>query len=114
MLAVGVDQVKANFRRYGLLDDQVKFLVGWFKDTLPKSPVEKLAILRVDADMYESTTEALQYLYPKLSIGGYCIIDDYGAVAGCKRAVEDFRKTQNITDEMKHIDWTGVFWQKTK
>jgi len=113
VLAVGVDQVKANFRRYGLLDDQVKFLVGWFKDTLPKSPVEKLAILRLDADMYESTTEALQYLYSKLSVGGYCIIDDYGAVVGCKRAVQDFRKAQNITDELKQIDWTGVYWQKT-
>ena len=58
-------------------------------------------------------TEALQYLYSKLSVGGYCIIDDYGAVVGCKRAVQDFRKAQNITDELKQIDWTGVYWQKT-
>src|SRR5262249_28776794 len=79
-LAVSVDQVKANFQRYGLLDDHVKFLVGWFKDTLPKAPIDKLAILRVDGDLYESTWEALAALYPKLSVGGYTIVDDYGAI----------------------------------
>jgi len=111
-LAVSVDQVKANFRRYSLLDDQVKFLVGWFKDSLPKAPIERLSVLRVDGDLYESTWEALQYLYPKLSIGGYCIVDDYGAIAACRRAVEDFRKANKITSELKKIDWTGVYWRR--
>jgi len=113
-LAVSIEQVKANFRRYGVLDDRVKFLAGWFKDTLPKAPIEKLSVLRVDGDLYESTWEALEALYPKLSVGGYCIVDDYGAVKACKKAVEDFRSRNNITAELKKIDWTGVYWRREK
>ena len=111
-LSVSLDEVKENFERYGLLDDRVCFLKGWFKDTLPAAPIEKLAILRVDADMYGSTMEALRSLYSKLSVGGYVIVDDYGAVPGCRKAVEDFRAENGIAEEIKEIDWTGVYWQK--
>ena len=111
-LAVPLDEVKENFERYGLLDDRVRFLKGWFKDTLPAAPIEKLAILRVDADMYGSTMEVLESLYSKLSAGGYVIVDDYGAVPGCKKAVEDFRTQNGIAEEIEEIDWTGVYWQK--
>jgi len=111
-LAVSLENVKDNFSRYGLLDDRVQFLKGWFKDTLPKAKIERLALLRIDADMYESTTEVLQYLYPKLSVGGYVIIDDYGALRQCRRAVEDYRRAHAITSEIKRIDWTGVYWKK--
>ncbi len=111
-LAVSVSQVRENFARYGLLDDRVRFLKGWFKDTLPSAPIEKLAVLRIDGDMYGSTMEVLRALYPKLSAGGYLIVDDYGAVPGCKKAVEDFRAENAIVEEMKQIDWTGVYWQK--
>lgn len=113
-LAVSVDEVKANFGRYGLLDERVRFLVGWFKDTLPTAPIRRLAVLRIDADMYQSTTEALRYLYPKLSVGGYVIIDDYGAIEACRKAVQDYRAEHDIREELKHIDWTGVFWQKLR
>ena len=111
-LAVPLDEVKENFERYGLFDDRVRFLKGWFKDTLPAAPIEKLAILRVDADMYGSTMEVLQSLYSKLSAGGYVIVDDYGAVPGCKKSVEDFRAKNGIAEEIEKIDWTGVYWQK--
>jgi len=111
-LAVSLEQVQANFSRYGLLDDQVRFLVGWFRDTLPTVPSERFAVIRLDGDMYESTMEALQSLYPKLSIGGYAIIDDYGAVPACKAAVEDFRAKHGILEKLETIDWTGVFWKR--
>ena len=78
-LAVGADQVRHNFERYGLLDDRVRFLVGWFKDTLATAPVEQLSLMRLDGDMYESTIQAIEPLYPKLSPGGFCIIDDFGS-----------------------------------
>ena len=68
-LAVGVDQVKHNFERYGLLDDQVKFLVGWFKDTLPTAPIETIAVMRLDGDMYESTWQAIEALVPEALAG---------------------------------------------
>ena len=111
-LAVSLEEVKANFTKYGLLDDQVRFLVGWFGDTLPYAPIERLAILRLDGDMYESTMDSLHSLYPKLSQGGYVIVDDYGAVPACKAAVEDFRATNGIMEKLEQIDWTGVFWKR--
>lgn len=110
-LAVSQNQVENNFKRYGLLDEQVVFLKGWFKDTLPIAPMDKLAILRLDGDMYESTMDALTHLYPKLSMGGFCIIDDY-ALKGCREAVDDFRATNRISAEIKLVDWTGVYWRK--
>jgi O-methyltransferase len=113
VLAVPLEEVQANFAAYGLLDDQVRFLPGWFRDTLPTAPVERLAVLRLDGDLYESTTDALTALYPRLSPGGYVIVDDYGAMPSCREAVEDFRAERGITDEVRRIDWTGVYWQRT-
>ena len=112
ILAVPLEEVRANFARYGLLDDQVRFLVGWFRETLPSAPIDRLAILRLDADMYESTMDALRYLYPKLSVGGYAIIDDYGVISACKAAVEDFRAEQGVKEELQWIDRAGVFWRR--
>ena len=111
-LAIPMEQVKANFSRYGLLDDQVAFLPGWFRDTLPTAPIERLAVLRLDGDLYESTMEALVALYPKVSAGGFVIVDDYG-LPTCRAAIEDFRLAQGITDPIQLIDWTGAFWQRS-
>ena len=111
-LKVSLDQVKMNFSRYGLLDKQVRFLKGWFKDTLPTLGNERWAVVRLDGDMYESTMDALTNLYPNLSSGGYIIIDDYGAISACRQAVEDYRSKQGIREEIHPIDWTGVFWQR--
>jgi O-methyltransferase len=111
-LRVSVDQVKANFERYGLLDDQVRFLPGWFRDTLPSAPIGQIAVLRLDGDMYESTMVALDSLYPKLSVGGYAIVDDYKAVDACKTAVDDYRKAHGIDEPIHEIDWGGVYWQR--
>jgi O-methyltransferase len=111
-LAISLDQVRANFSRYGLLDERVRFLKGWFKDILPTAPIERLAILRLDGDMYSSTMDSLTSLYPKLSSGGFAIIDDY-AIEACRKAVTDFRESNKINDPILPIDWTGVYWRKT-
>lgn len=111
-LAISQEEVEKNFTKFGLLDDQVVFLKGWFKDTLPTAPIERLAVLRLDGDMYASTMDALESLYPKLSTGGYCIIDDYGAVPGCRLAVDEFRVKNGIGSELTEIDWTGRYWKK--
>jgi len=113
-LAVGVEQVKHNFERYGLLDEQVQFLVGWFKDTLPSAPLDKIALARLDGDMYESTIQAIEVLYPKLSVGGFCIVDDFGShVSQAQQAVHDYRAQHGITDPIVDIDGTGAYWRKT-
>lgn len=111
-LAVSLDDVRKNLRKYGFLDDRVRFLEGWFSETLPKAPVESLAVLRADGDMYASTMDILVPLYPNVSEGGFVIIDDYGAVPGCRQAVHDFRTANSITDPMLEIDWSGVYWRK--
>ncbi|MFN8005859.1 MAG: TylF/MycF/NovP-related O-methyltransferase [Terriglobia bacterium] len=110
VLKVSKEIVEQNFRRFGLLDNQVRFLKGWFKDTLP-GPVSKLAVLRIDADMYESTIQVFEALYPKLSSGGYVIIDDYDIIPACAKAVDDYRNKRGITGEMTHIEG-AVYWQK--
>ena len=110
-LAVSQENVEENFRRYNLLDSKVVFLKGWFKDTLPHAPITQLSILRLDGDMYGSTMDALIHLYPKLSKGGFCIIDDY-VLPGCKKASDDYRAKENIDAPLIRIDNSGVYWQK--
>lgn len=111
-LAVSLEKVKENFARYDLLDDQVVFLKGWFKDTLPTAPIEKISVLRLDGDMYESTMDALEALYPKVSEGGYVIVDDYGTVKGCKKAVDEYWTRHQIKVELIDIDGSGSYWRK--
>ena len=69
-------------------------------------------MLRLDGDMYGSTMDALNALYDKVSSGGYLIVDDYGAVAACAQAIEDFRTERGIDEPMNRIDWAGVYWRK--
>ena len=111
VLGVPRHVVEDNFRSYGLLDEQVQFLEGWFKDTLPSAPIDRLAVLRLDGDMYESTIQALEALYHKVSSGGFVIVDDHH-ILGCKKAVADFRSRNSINDPLVDIDGNGVFWRK--
>jgi hypothetical protein len=114
-LLAGLDDVRRNFEAYGMLDGQVKFLEGWFKDTLPAAPIEKIAVLRLDGDYYESTRDALVNLYHKVSVGGYVIIDDYGEASWtyCRKAVDEFREGRGISDPMVKVDAPCSFWRKT-
>ena len=112
-VAVSLGEVKKNFERYGLLDECVQFLPGWFKDTLPDAPIDRLAVLRLDGDLYESTTNALESLYPKLSIGGYVVVDDYGVLVACRQAVHDFRDAHGIHDEITWVDESEIFWKRS-
>jgi O-methyltransferase len=112
LFGIPLDIVRSNFERYGLLDEQVAFLPGWFKDTLPAAPIQAIAVLRVDAEMYQSTYEALTYFYPKVSRGGYVIVDDYGALPSCQAAVTDYRRMHGIEAEIQQIDWSGAYWRK--
>lgn len=111
-LAVPIEQVKRNFDKFGLLDNQVVFLKGLFSDTLPTAPIKELSLLRLDGDLYESTMDALVNLYPKLSVGGFIIIDDFGGNPNCVQAVHDYRRQHNITDPILWIDNLGVYWKK--
>jgi O-methyltransferase len=112
-LAVSEDRVRGAFERYGLFDDHVHFLKGWFSDSLPPlTGRHRWSLLRLDGDMYESTMVALESLYPDLSPGGFVVIDDYGAIPQCREAVADFRRANDIVDPIEQIDWTGAGWRR--
>ena len=111
-LAVPLDVVKTNFDRYGLLDDQVVFIDGFFSDTLPSLQGTPWALLRLDGDLYESTVLALNHLYPTLSPGGFVVIDDFGVAASCRQAVYDYRAQCGIDAPINVIDRSGVWWRK--
>ncbi len=110
-LAVSLEEVQRNFEKYGLLDDRVRFLKGWFNQTLPTAPIDRLAVMRLDGDMYGSTMESLEALYPKLSPGGYVIIDDYN-LPGARQATDDYRARNGIEEPIQVVDWTGVYWRR--
>ncbi|MFB4162158.1 TylF/MycF family methyltransferase [Geomicrobium sp. JSM 1781026] len=110
-LRVSLEDVKHNFNKYDLLNDNVHFLKGWFKDTLPSAPIEQLAILRLDGDLYESTMDSLNNLYDKVSPGGYIIIDDF-ILPGCNAAIMDYRAEHHITEPLIPIDSMSVYWRK--
>lgn len=112
VLKVDAAAVRANFSRYDLLDDRVRLLEGWFEDTLPTAPVEELAVLRLDGDLYQSTMDALVHMEPRVTKGGFVIVDDYGGWVPCRQAVDDYRAAQGITAPIHEVDWTGVWWQK--
>jgi hypothetical protein len=114
--AVGLEEVKRNFAAYGLLDDHVKFLKGWFKDTLPSAPIHKLSLMRLDGDFYESTMDGLNALYHRLSIGGFVIVDDYGEDSWtyCRKAVDEFRSEKGIDDPLVEVDSRCSYWRRAR
>ena len=114
--AASLEDVQRNFRAYKLLDEQVRFVKGWFSETLPKMPATPLAVLRLDGDYYESTTDALVNLYDRVSPGGYVIVDDYGEDSWtyCRRAVDEFRSRHGITDTLIAVDSKCSYWQRTR
>jgi hypothetical protein len=110
-LSVSMEQVQSNFSSYGLLDERVRFLPGYFRDTMPTAPVSELAVLRVDGDMYESTWQVLESLAPRVSPGGFVIVDDFGAVPACQKAVLEYRTQQGIESPIVCVDSTAVYWR---
>lgn len=110
---ISIEEVCNNFKAYDLLDNNVVFLKGWFENTLPTVRNETFSLIRLDGDMYGSTWDALENLYPSLSVGGYLIVDDW-TLPGAHKAVVDYRTKHNITDSIIEINQYAVFWRKTK
>jgi hypothetical protein len=110
-LAVPLEEVKAHFTRFGL-ERGTRFVPGFFEDTLPELPDHEWSLIRLDADSYDPTLLALRYLYPRLSVGGYLIVDDYGALEECRGAVDRFRREHRIKEPLEQVDWTGVRWRR--
>jgi O-methyltransferase len=110
-LAVPLEEVKANFGRFGI-ERGVRFIPGFFEDTMSGLSEGRWSIVRLDGDTYEATWRTLQSLYPGLSAGGYLIVDDYGALEECRRAVDEFRSHHGVTEPLEKVDWTCVRWRR--
>ena len=112
-LAIPLEEVQENFARFGLLDESVVFLKGWFADTLPRTKDVAWSLIRLDGDMYQSTMDALTNLYDQLAVGGWVIVDDY-AIPACRDAVTDFRRDHGISEPLQEVDWTAVRWRRER
>jgi O-methyltransferase len=106
----GIDEVRDNIARHGLLDERIEFVEGYFADTLPALTDRQFALIRLDSDSYDSVLTSLEYLYPQLSPGGIIIIDDWH-LPGCRFAVDRYRADQGITEPM-HTDSGNGYWIK--
>lgn len=109
-LAISLDQVRDNFAKFDLLADNIVFVKGFFEESLKCAPVDRLAVLRLDGDMYGSTMTVLQQLYHKLEVGGFVILDDW-LLRGAQKAFLDFRKEMGVTEQLYQAG-TSVFFRK--
>jgi hypothetical protein len=110
-LAVPLEEVKANFARFGI-ERGVRFIPGFFEETMSGLADRRWSIVRLDGDTYEATWLTLQSLYPGLSPGGYLVVDDYGALEECRRAVDEFRRHHDLSEPLEKVDWTCVRWRR--
>lgn len=91
----------------GYPEENIRFVAGKVEDTLPTALPQKIALLRLDTDWYESTKCELEHLFPRMVDGGALIIDDYGHWEGCQRAVDEYFEKNNINIMLCRIDYTG-------
>jgi len=103
-----LEEVKSHMFIADYPDDKIHYVAGAVEKTLPAQGPEKICLLRLDTDWYESTRHELETLYPRLVPGGILIIDDYGYWEGARRAVDEYFEDQNIHVYIKRIDETGV------
>lgn len=111
--AVPLETVKENVFSTGYPKDKFHFIKGVVEKTIPATLPEKIAILRLDTDWYESTRHELIHLFPMLSPKGVIIIDDYGHWKGAKKATDEYIKENNLCLLLNRIDYTGVIGVKT-
>jgi len=93
--------------------ENLTFVVGDVSETLRAQVPEKIALLRLDTDWYESTKSELEVLYPKLVIGGVCILDDYGHWQGARKAVDDYFADNAARPLLMPVDFSGRIFIKT-
>ena len=112
-LTAPLEDVQDYFARFGC-DRRVRFVPGFFEDTLATLGDQHWALVRLDGDTYKSTRVALEALYPRLMAGGYLIIDDYhhSYLPQCRQAVDDYRRKNGITEPIEQVDWSGARWRR--
>lgn len=102
-----LETVRAAMVSTGYPSDRVHYKVGRVEQTIPRSVPDRIALLRLDTDWYESTRHELTHLYPRLVAGGILIIDDYGWWQGARKAVDEYFATVSNRPLLSRIDFTG-------
>jgi len=113
IIKTSIEEVTNNFKHFDLYDSNVIMMKGWFNDEFPFNKINSLSVIRLDCDYYYPTKICLEHLYPKLSKGGFVILDEYYLeFMGEKYAVDEFRQKYNITEKIIRVDSNVAFWQK--
>jgi O-methyltransferase len=108
-----IEDVRTNLSATGYPSDRLRFIQGKVEDTIPSVIPDKISVLRLDTDWYESTRHELDHLYPRLEIGGVLIIDDYGHWQGARLAADEYFAAHDIQLLLHRIDYTGRIAIKT-
>jgi O-methyltransferase len=108
-----LDVVQANMAATGYPLDRVAFIQGPVEETLPDRAPAAVALLRLDTDWYESTYHELVHLYPRLTLLGPLLVDDYGYWRGAREAVDQYFAENGITMLLTRTDWSGRLGIKT-
>lgn len=103
----GLDDVQANLWSTGYPRERIHFVPGKVEDTIPGTLPERIALLRLDTDWYESTRHELQHLYPRLSSRGVLLIDDYGHWQGARQAVDEYFAGSGAELYLHRVDYTA-------
>lgn len=104
----GIDDVRRNMESTGYPRDRITYVTGPIESTIPdQAPTERISLLRLDTDWYDSTKHELEHLYPRLCEGGILIIDDYGHWEGAKKAVDEYLDALGRPYYLHRIDYTG-------
>ena len=101
-----LSEVRENLRSTGYAEQRMHFVPGPVEETIPEAAPQRIALLRLDTDWYESTIHELRHLYERVSPGGIVIVDDYGHWAGCRQAVDEFLATLDVVPVLHRIDYT--------
>lgn len=102
-----LDEVRRVMDGVGYAPSKVHFIKGRVEETLPEMAPEKISLLRLDTDWYESTRHEMNQLFPRLSKGGVLIIDDYGHWEGARQAIDEYIKENKLQILLHRIDNTG-------
>lgn len=100
-------EVTANMLTTGYPSNRLKFIEGKVEETIPAQAPDKIALLRLDTDWYESTRHELEHLYPRLAAGGILIIDDYGHWKGSRKAVDEYMAKHCTRMFLSRIDYSA-------
>jgi O-methyltransferase len=105
-------RVRDVLKLVGAKMDRVRIVPGWFQDTFPRVSAQRVALLNIDADWYESVKLCLTTFFDRVVPGGFVSIDDYGHWPGCKKAVDEFLVDRGLVIQLHRVDYTAHWFQK--